>query len=84
MAKPVPQSVKEKVEQCTESYLNAIMKAPMKSGWNRAFGVRVPSISDLTREYNARMRAYNEHLIDHGYENILKEEEDVKAVKVEL
>ena len=83
MTKPVPQSIKDKIQKCTDTYLNAIMEAPMKSGWNRAFGMRVPSISDLTREYNARIRAYNEHLVDHGYASILTEEK-VESVKVNL
>lgn len=56
--------------------INKISKAPQRRGYNRTFGMSIPSVSDITREFNLRMRELDRmcRAMNDG-EGILAEEE---------
>ncbi len=81
--KPTPKKVLEAANKAEDKYLEALMNAPIKRGWNRTFGVAIPSKSDALREYNSTMRGLQEFCESRGYEGILEPEEDQPVTRRE-
>ena len=55
------------------------LKAPMKRGWNRTFGVQIPSRNDIQRALNDNLRYLNEVCVRKGWEPIWEDPEDVEV-----
>ena len=60
----------EKAQQLKLSSLDQILKAPVKRGWNRAFGVSIQSKSDIKRALEMNLREINEMCVSDGYEPV--------------
>ena len=83
---PTPKKVLEAADKAEDKYLEALMNAPVKRGWNRTFGIPIPSKTDSLIEYNSTMRGLQEFCESRGYQGILEpkeEEPPVKRMKVE-
>tara|TARA_X000001382_G_C3052878_1_gene141671 strand:- start:287 stop:550 length:264 start_codon:yes stop_codon:yes gene_type:complete len=77
---PTPKKVLEAANKAEDKYIDALMNAPVKRGWNRTFNVSIPSKQDALREYNTTMRGLQEFCDSRGYEGILEPEEEQTAV----
>ena len=60
-----------------------IMISPNKRGWNKTFGIPVPSIRDHQMNHNARCRAINDMCVEATGMSLIHEEE-VKPIKLKL
>ena len=60
-----------------------IMTSTNKRGWNKTFGISVPSIRDHVTDYNARVRAINDMCVEATGKSLIHEEE-VKPIKLKL
>jgi DNA-binding LacI/PurR family transcriptional regulator len=78
---PTPKKVLDAADKAEDKYLDALQHAPIKRGWNKTFGISIPSKSDALREYNSTMRGLQEFCESRGYEGILKPEKEEKAVQ---
>ncbi len=78
---PTPKKVLKLADEAEDKYLDALANAPLKRGWNRTFGISIPSKNDALREYNSTMRGLQEFCESRGYEGILKPEKEEKAVQ---
>ena len=83
---PTPKKVLEVADRAENKYLDALENAPVKRGWNRTFGISIPSKYDAVKEYNETMKGLQEFCESRGYEGILKpkvEEQPVQRMRVE-
>jgi len=78
---PTPKKVLEAANKAEDKYLDALANAPVKRGWNRTFGISIPSKGDALREYNSTMRGLQEFCDSRGYKGILEPEKEEKAVQ---
>ena len=51
------------------------MTSSNKRGWNKTFGISVPSIRDHVSDYNARVRAINDMCVEATGKSLIHEEE---------
>jgi hypothetical protein len=80
---PTPQKILDAADRAEDKYLNALENAPTKSGWNRTFGIRIPSKYDALREYNQTMKGLQELCESRGYEGIIEPKvEEVPVTRV--
>ena len=63
------------------SVASRVMTSSNKRGWNKTFGVPVPSIRDHISDYNARVRAINDMCVEATGKSLIYEEE-VKPIKL--
>tara|TARA_R100000234_G_scaffold117573_2_gene96288 strand:- start:1603 stop:1860 length:258 start_codon:yes stop_codon:yes gene_type:complete len=63
------------------SVAGKVMTSSNKRGWNKTFGVPVPSIRDHISDYNARVRAINDMCVEATGKSLIYEEE-VKPIKL--
>ena len=58
-------------------------KAGVRRGYNRTFGVQIPSKNDIQRECNADLKYLNDKCVERGWEPIWEdpEEKEVPAGK---
>ena len=83
---PTPKKVLEVADRAENKYLDALENAPVKRGWNRTFGISIPSKYDAVKEYNETMKGLQEFCESRGYEGIIepkKEEQPVQRIRVE-
>jgi len=83
---PTPKKVLEVADRAENKYLDALENAPVKRGWNRTFGISIPSKYDAVKEYNETMKGLQEFCESRGYKGIIEpkeEEQPVKRMKVE-
>ena len=78
---PTPKKVLDAADKAEDKYLGALQHAPIKRGWNKTFGISIPSKNDALREYNSTMRGLQEFCESRGYEGILQPEEPQTAVR---
>ena len=58
-----------------------VMTSSNKRGWNKTFGISVPSIRDHQMNFNARVRAINDMCFEATGKTLIHEEE-VKPLKL--
>ncbi len=58
-----------------------VMTSSNKRGWNKTFGISVPSIRDHVSNYNARVRAINDMCVEATGKSLIHEEE-VKPIQL--
>ena len=64
-------------------YRAKLKAAPMKRGWNRTFGISIPSKYDAVKEYNETMKGLQEFCESRGYEGIIEPKpEEVPVTRV--
>jgi len=83
---PTPKKVLEVADRAENKYLDALENAPVKRGWNRTFGISIPSKYDAVKEYNETMKGLQEFCESRGYEGIIEpkvEEQPVQRLRVE-
>jgi len=60
----------EKAQQLKLKSLDEILSAPVKRGWNRAFGVQIASKADLKRALEMNLREINEMCVSDGFDPV--------------
>ena len=81
-----PKKVLEVADRAENKYLDALENAPVKRGWNRTFGISIPSKYDAVKEYNETMKGLQEFCESRGYKGIIEpkvEEQPVQRMRVE-
>ena len=63
------------------SVASKVMTSSNKRGWNKTFGVPVPSIRDHVSDYNARVRAINDMCVEATGKSLIYEEE-IKPIRL--
>jgi len=63
------------------SVASKVMTSSNKRGWNKTFGVPVPSIRDHISDYNARVRAINDMCVEATGKSLIYEEE-IKPIRL--
>ena len=63
------------------SVASRVMTSSNKRGWNKTFGVPVPSIRDHVSDYNARVRAINDMCVEATGKSLIYEEE-IKPIRL--
>ena len=63
------------------SVASRVMTSSNKRGWNKTFGVPVPSIRDHISDYNARVRAINDMCVEATGKSLIYEEE-IKPIRL--
>ena len=80
---PTPKKVLEVADRAENKYLDALENAPVKRGWNRTFGIPIPSKYDAVKEYNETMKGLQEFCESRGYEGIIEPKpEEVPVTRV--
>ena len=80
---PTPKKVLEVADRAENKYLDALENAPVKRGWNRTFGISIPSKYDAVKEYNETMKGLQEFCESRGYEGIIEPKpEEVPVTRV--
>lgn len=64
----------DKANELKKETLDKIATAPIKRGWNRTFGVSIPGVNDVKREFNARLGAINDMCVGDGHAPLYEEE----------
>ena len=54
-------------------------KAGVRRGYNRTFGVQVPSKNDIQRECNADLKYLNDKCVEKGWEAIWEDPDEVEV-----
>tara|TARA_X000001382_G_scaffold108677_1_gene84602 strand:- start:434 stop:703 length:270 start_codon:yes stop_codon:yes gene_type:complete len=59
-----------------------VANSTTKRGWNKTFGMSIPSIRDHVNDYNAKVRALNDMCYEACGKHLIAEEEAIKPVKL--
>jgi coproporphyrinogen III oxidase len=71
---------KDLLAQAQKETAGRIMTSSNKRGYNRSFGVSIPSVRDRINDYNARVRALNDMCFEATGKSLIVEPE-IKFVK---
>ena len=71
---------KDLLAQAQKETASRVMTSSNKRGWNKTFGVSIPSVRDRINDYNARVRALNDMCVEATGKSLIVEEE-IKIVK---
>ena len=72
---------KDLLSDAQVSVAGKVMTSSNKRGWNKTFGISVPSIRDHVSDYNARVRAINDMCVEATGKSLIHED-DVKPLKL--
>ena len=83
---PTPKNILDAADRAEDRLIHALENAPLKRGWNKTFGIPVPSQYDEILRYNGTMKGLQELCESRGYEGIIEpkvEEVPVQRRRVE-
>ena len=72
---------KDLLSEAQVAVASKVMTSSNKRGWNKTFGISVPSIRDHVTDYNARVRAINDMCVEATGKSLIHEEEP-KPIKL--